>query len=136
MILLGGIAHNVHPASLSPSAFGLGSVATCEYSCARSDATDSNLRSSSGPFIQRIEEAFSDRSVDEVVCDIIRRVNLPEESNRKSTASHIMMPASTPYVAEGIIEKIADVKTRIACPGAQVYLVGNDAVHSSRTDTL
>ena len=101
-----------------------------------SDATDSNLRSLSGPFIQRIEEAFSDRSVDEVVCDIIRRVNLSEESNRESTASHVVMPASTPYVAEGVVEKIADVKTRIACPGAQVYLVGNDAVHSSRTDTL
>ena len=79
---------------------------------------------------------ISDRSVDEVVCDIIRRVNLSEESNRKLTASHIMMPASTPYVAEGVIKKIADVKTQIACPSTQVYLVGNDAVHSSRTDTL
>ena len=110
MILLGGIAHNVHPASLSPSAFGLGSVTTCECSCARSDATDSNLRSLSGPLIQRIEEAFSDRSVDKVVCDIIRRVNLSEEPNRKLTANHIMTPASTPYIAEGVIKRIADVK--------------------------
>jgi len=51
-------------------------------------------------------------------------------------ASHTLMTASTPYIAEGFVKKIADMKTRVACPGAQVYLVGNNAVHGSRADTL
>ena len=89
-----------------------------------------------GPFVQHIEEASLDRSVDEVVRDVVRRVDLAEESDRKSTAGHVVMPAGTPYVAEGVVEEMTDVKTRIARPGAQVYLVGNDAVHGGRTDTL